>query len=686
MPKEHKKRGRREEKKRKREHEDENFMTKRQKSNERSEVEFRVANDRPFDGADYAPIPGPGEIPFYGLLDEEEQEYFKHADTLLELDQFNDAEERDLFLANVYQEASGKELKIANSQSCSRLMERLILMSTPEQLKALFRTFSGYFLNLAQHRFASHCCETLFLQAAPLVSDEIRAPTGGKSKKPAGKSNTIEELFLNAIGELEGDLGYLMTDQFASHTLRVLLVMLSGRPLVDAYTATLLQSKKKENIKLSSQQNPLPSTSSSTRTVPDSFPAALDRVMKGIVAGLDTTYLRALASHPVANPLLQLLLDLEFGRSGKSKAKDLTSLFRKLLPDDPPAEGTESASFFNGMLYDPIGSRLLEVLITNAPGKTFKALYQNLFRDRLSKLAKNETASYVLVKALERLNKEDLQQAVQELSPQIQALLDRSRTSILRCMVERCHVRGVDTEPLTFALKESYGQKPAERLVKMLQIDLVGSTNTSDERRKQIENQDPNKAHASLLAQSMLEAPGSLRDLITEGILATDNEILLRIAKDRSTTHVLQKSLACSGDTLRYRRIIMPSLATMTTDLAMDPVGSHVVDAFWTGSEGLSFIREKIAEHLMQHEATLRDSVPGRAVWRNWKMDVYKTRKYDWLSEAKGRTDGTKTGIELARERYATQKRSSLSKGRGGQRKVTSLQTGANAVVAAGHG
>lgn len=62
---------------------------------------------------------------------------------MLELNQFGDAEERELFLANVYQEANGKELKIANSQSCSRLMERLILMSEHEQLKALFEKFKG---------------------------------------------------------------------------------------------------------------------------------------------------------------------------------------------------------------------------------------------------------------------------------------------------------------------------------------------------------------------------------------------------------------------------------------------------------------------------------------------------------------------------------------------------------------
>ena len=148
MPKEHRKRGRREEKKRKREAEleDGNVTSKRRKSEDaEEEVEIIV------DGGDEAEAPQgysenddrPGNLPFYGLLDEDEQEYFKSADSMLELNQFADPEERSLFLANVYKEASGKELKIANSQSCSRLMERLILLSTPGQLKNLFQKFSG---------------------------------------------------------------------------------------------------------------------------------------------------------------------------------------------------------------------------------------------------------------------------------------------------------------------------------------------------------------------------------------------------------------------------------------------------------------------------------------------------------------------------------------------------------------
>lgn len=88
------------------------------------------------------------ETPFYGLLDDQEQEYFRQADNVLEADAFasNGAEgidERRLFLENVYREANGKELKMACSQSCSRLFERLIVLSTTDQLAAIFEKFSS---------------------------------------------------------------------------------------------------------------------------------------------------------------------------------------------------------------------------------------------------------------------------------------------------------------------------------------------------------------------------------------------------------------------------------------------------------------------------------------------------------------------------------------------------------------
>ena len=499
---------------------------------------------------------------------------------------------------------------------------------------------------------------------------------------------SMENLFLYTLNELEGNLGYLMTDPFASHALRILLIVLSGKPLADANMTSLLQSKKKENIsKTVKNSNPVESKGSS-RIVPDSFLAALDKMISGTVTLLDTTYLRALACHPIGNPVLQLFLDLEFSRAGRQKAKEENSLFRKLLPDDPSQEGTDTVSFINHLLYDSVGSRLLEVIVRLAPGKTFKALYRGLFQDKLGTIAKNETASFVVIRILERLNKEDLHQAVEQLSPQFGLLVERQRTSVIKMLIERCKIRGVDTASISLALGEAYGQEPAERLSSMLRLNSVNTDGMAEDRKKQVENQDSGKAHGSLLAQSMLEARGSLRDIVTEGLLAMDTPTLINLVKDRTGSRVLQGALTTSEQDLKFRRMLIPRFFGHLAELAADIIASHTIDSFWANTAGLTFIRERIAAELLINEALLRESIPGRAVWRNWKMDTYKTKKLQWISDAKEKENehqGTvKTGIELARERFAASTKGGRPQGRLRGSGKSKFSTGANGVLVQG--
>ena len=86
------------------------------------------------------------------------------------------------------------------------------------------------------------------------------------------------------------------------------------------------------------------------------------------------------------------------------------------------------------------------LFIQHAPGKTFKSLYKSLFRERLGSLARNEIASYPAIKIVERLGKEDLQHAVEQVCPLVGSLVERSRTAVIKVLIERCHIREVDTQ------------------------------------------------------------------------------------------------------------------------------------------------------------------------------------------------------------------------------------------------
>lgn len=113
----------------------------------------RPTHNLPYSGTEA----GGNDTTFYGLLDEDDAEYFRRADNMLEANQFADPDQRALFLANVHKEADGKELKMACSQSCSRLFQRLLLLSTPAQLKHIFQKFNGQSVSCILSSCSSSC-------------------------------------------------------------------------------------------------------------------------------------------------------------------------------------------------------------------------------------------------------------------------------------------------------------------------------------------------------------------------------------------------------------------------------------------------------------------------------------------------------------------------------------------------
>lgn len=502
------------------------------------------------------------------------------------------------------------------------------------------------FLHLVQHRFASHCCEALFTQAAPVVTTEIKFPPE-PTEDPNDVYVTMEDLFLRTLQELDTYLGYLLTDKFASHTLRVLLAVLSGLPLArTTEKSSVLHSKKKEHVSVVHVAEQEPALEK--RVVPDTFTTALDKFVSQSVSGFDTQFLQSLSMHPTGNPTLQLLLQIELTVFGKAKAKDENSIIHKLLPDDPITDDSDSGKFINSSVYDTLGSRLLETIITYAPGKLFKSIYKSFFRERIAQLARNDVASYVVCTLLIRLSKDDLTEARDALVAQMPTLVERNRSVVIRTLIERCSIRDVDQAPIADALARAYSGPNGFDITQLLKLsnatgDPAANNNVSKDKSnadaptgsQQKAQQASEKLHGSLLAQAMVAVPGSLSRLVVDSLPRLGTPLLIQIAKDKNASRALQAALTSPSAPVIARRKIIQCFYGHIGEMALDPSASHVIDAIWTGTHGLAFIRERIAEELAENEASMRESHVGRAVWRNWKMDLYKRRRRDWVSESR---------------------------------------------------
>jgi nucleolar protein 9 len=615
------------------------------------------------DGPDQGSIPGvaaPPEREFFGMLSDQEQDYFRSVDEQLDIDDFPSQEERDMYLANVFVEAEGKELKLACSQSCSRLMERLILMSNTRQKKKLFEQFASHFLALIQHRFASHCCETLFLQSAPIVTRELGgdvddAPLEGE-EADSQPLPSMEELFLLTLDELEGQLGYLLTDRFASHTLRVLLIILSGRPLEQSSTKSLIHSKKKEKISAPWTSNAGNDSSTGLRAVPSSFTSATKKIIADSTDGMDTTALRVLACHPTGNPGLQLLLELDIAlnqKEAKSEgdaATEATSadqrLLWRLLPG-APASLKESSSpatdFINAMTYDPIGSRLLETLVTHCPGKLFKVMYKSILSDRIQSLVRNDIASYPAIRILSRLGKEDLVVAVKKIIPEVPKLVSLSRFNVIKALFERCNIREANSEvsALLRALTSAVGGD-IKSLVPKFCIPETEEGADKPVQQSMSKNRSALISAGAHLTTTMLSIRGSTSNAIQSSLVSLAPEVLLNLATSSGpTAHVLMAAFSTPSQNKAFHKVLVAAMMRDIMALAQSPNGSKVLSAIVTipsKSEGINLafhMKQQIVNVLGQNEQDLRETFEGRRVWKAWKGDMWKTRTRDWISWAK---------------------------------------------------
>lgn len=595
-----------------------------------------------------------GEPQFFGMLTDEEQEYFRGAAEVLEMNDFAAPEDRAIFVENVFKEAEGKEMKLACSQGCSRLMEKLILLSSMKQKKQLFEALAGNFLALVQHRFASHCCEMLFLQAAPFVGEDTAAEEeAGEEEEGDGEKKpemTMEDLFLLTLDELEADLSFLLTQTYASHTLRALLLILSGKPLEGATSSSLLKSKRKERVSVpgvTGQEDP----SQQERTVPESFTMAVQKIISDTIMGLDNSGLRILVTHPTGNPILQLLLELDItynAKAKKTKGEDAPeTLLSRLLPGAPDSlkdETSKASEFVTAMVYDQIGSRLLETLIVHAPGKTFKAMHQTIFAKRIQSYVRNEIASYPAIKVLVRLSKDDLVACAEEIIPVIPTLVEKSRLNVIKTLLNRCAVREAEyeVEKVAQALVQACGGRFEDIVPKLclLREDEGGKGKVDPQRF--LRNKQALVSHGAQLVSTMLSIPAAAEPAQVS-LLALSPEERLKLATDSMPTMaILKTALAKPSDNPFFHKVLVASLLPHIADLATSQAGHNVVNEILTvpskgrGHSVPFHIKEGIMTKLAENEALLRDSWMGRSVWRTWKGDVWKRGRVDWGTWAKG--------------------------------------------------
>lgn len=264
------------------------------------------------------------------------------------------------------------------------------------------------------------------------------------------------------VAELLPALPLLLQSPFSSHPIRVLLLLLAGRPIPSASDqgASAVRSKRSEKY---AQQNanfkPVVENAGETTTdelaaslrVPQILRAELPRFWRTVRAEVSPVEIRALGVGNVSGPVLQMLIELEAeGGEADEDRSILDSCLCGLVASsraastgegEQPSAG-EREDYVEHLLRDQAGSHLLEAILLHSPARIFARVWSTYFTGRLGKLAVHPVGNYVVAKGVRRLDGAQLGKMVEESADWGRAV-KRSRLGVISAVVNRSAELGV---------------------------------------------------------------------------------------------------------------------------------------------------------------------------------------------------------------------------------------------------
>lgn len=551
------------------------------------------------------------QMPFFGFLDDQEAEYFKTAESTLAVDAFGSPEEKLGFISGLLDEARGKELKLVTNQICSKLMERLILLANDEQIRALFEVFAGYFVDLSRHKFSSHCVETLLVRGAALVEKEVLDPNfDGDSEE------SMEKRFLTLANDMKDYIQDLISNPYASHVIRVLLLILGGQtlpsPTSSEGNSSVLRSKKsrtaRRNIEIKDAED------ERAYQIPGKFHDALETIVTGFNGRLKPTAARELAIGQVSSPVVQLLIDSE------ATTSESRPLLNTIFADTEDRDSSEEA-FVEHLLSDAVGSHFLQNVLQKAPEAFVERLYRLYMSQRVQKLVRRDYAGFVIETCMQRLPEEDVHHIIDTAIGEIPYLVENNNLSMVRILLTRAAAANYKATEVADAVLKTFNTDSTDPrlLQKVLQLDEKNPYKPHEASSTGL--------HRCLVLQQLVEASPDVLAQAFMGLNSGDVDII-KMAKHQSYSRLLEKLLRPSINTIE-RRKFLNKINGQCVDLARDPFASHVMDRLWNFSYKMNNFREKIANELVADD-DLKENTYGKAVWRNWSLDKFLRRKSDW--------------------------------------------------------
>ncbi|KAJ3849729.1 armadillo-type protein [Lentinula lateritia] len=608
------------------------------------------------------------EAPF-GYVDADVKAYFRTVDLQIREWQEGQQEhldgdanvdpnaEKHMFFVAALSEMREKEKQLATDPDCSIILERMAYSMDDFVRRVFLDSLSGSFETLVKHRFASHVCQTLFSVAAETVAREtmgIVAPASEAASE--GHLRTAVDLILDICKELLPSLGSLIMDPFASHVIRALLGLLcpSSNHTSDETSQGAMRSKKSAHWK--SRQGPLMSVFNdkkgkskemTSRQMLPEFRTMSQRFVEAIRNELGDNEVRALAADKVASPCLLMLLNVE---AELEMADEHGSLMDRVTVGavsaslDQDTKSIDPSDYLGTLFRDPTSSHLLETVLSRASAKPFSLIWNTYLQGKLPRLAVHPVGNFVVAKALERADVNQLAAAYEELQDVWKKMITTSRTGVLRAAVDRSVALRTSEQGATEAafsalnLASDEDKKylvPCMLSLKRLSVFISSksaqpssSSTHQNEGKTDNEGSSQSSIQGSLLLQSLLKLSSPHNQPVIDSLEALDVSELIKIAHNATSSRVLDVLLESETVPIKAKRSFVQSSIGNYHLLVDDRIGSRVGDRCFAFAD--TYLKEKIARSLIPQEQTLAGSYYGKFFSRNLNLHLLQRRPDEW--------------------------------------------------------
>ncbi|PBK73207.1 ARM repeat-containing protein [Armillaria solidipes] len=571
------------------------------------------------------------EAPF-GYLDTDVKAYFRTVD--VQIRQWQDAQvevdddEKHTFFLAALTEMTGKEKQLATDPDCSVILERMLHSMDDFARRVFTDSLTGSYEILARHRFASHVCQTLLEVAGETVSRETKGilPEIPQGSSKTGHLPTITELVLDLCDELLPVLPQLLHDSFGSHIVRALVLLLS--PTLNTHSQTSKRSKSWKG-----KQGEMRSLFSSEKSRedmarPPSFNKKAKKIVRAFRDGMSDNEVRACAGSKVACPGLDVLIEVEAKHdmsndSGSLMDRVLVGMVGQTLKSSTPPLTTES-DYIHTLLRDTTSSHLLETIVTQAPQPVFDLLWNTYLcpENGVERLATHAVSNYVLARAVGRANTEQLGVLGTKWWGRA---VKMGRLGVVKAVVERTAEVGEGGGDIWQALQGAFGfeEQPDPEIL----IKSVMSLKTSEDYKSADTPPEPN-VQGALLLQSMLRLKDPYNAGIIESILSLPVASVITLAQHPVSSRVLDVLLDSPTVPQKAKRRFVLAFLGHFHELVDNRIGSRVGERCWSWAD--TYMKEKIARSVMDHEQNLAASYYGRFFVKALNLYTLKRRPAEW--------------------------------------------------------